>query len=69
MMLHIKIMKNKASIKYILISIGSICIGLFIYQLFIYDLSTLSTTKSILSNGSVLVIGITSILSGILIKK
>lgn len=62
-------MKNKASIKYILISIGSICIGLFIYQLFIYDLSTLSTTKSILSNGSVLVIGITSILSGILIKK
>lgn len=47
---------------------GSICLGLFIVQFFLYDLSELTSKKSIISIASIFVIGVSCILSGLLIK-
>ncbi len=60
-------MKTKA--KFILISMGFVCLGVFFSQLFLYEIEELLEAKSMVSLGSVFIIAITSILSGVLINS
>jgi hypothetical protein len=57
-------MDKKRKARFILISLGFICIGLGFLQFFLYDIEDLSAARSLVSLGSIFVIGVTSIISG-----